>query len=89
MDQNTKDILGTVIFIKEHMLTKEEGATKDDVKKIEDRLIAVESKIDGTNRRLDSEAMQRSDLRLPRRVHDLEEEVFGEGGSKHPKHVPL
>jgi hypothetical protein len=31
MDENTKDILETVNFIKEHMLTKEEGATKDDV----------------------------------------------------------
>ena len=34
MDENTKDILETVNFIKEHMLTKEEGATKDDVRDI-------------------------------------------------------
>jgi hypothetical protein len=34
MDRNTKDILDTVNFIKDHMLTKEEGATKDDVRDI-------------------------------------------------------
>ena len=34
MDQNTKDILEAVNFIKEHMLTKEEGTTKDDVRDI-------------------------------------------------------
>ena len=89
MDQNLKDILDTVIFIKEHMLTKDEGASKADVEKLENRLIAVEGKIDGTNRRLDTEAMQRTDLKLPRRVHDLEEKLFGAGRSKHPKHVPL
>ena len=57
--------------------------------KVDDEVAAVKSKLDGTNRRLDTEAMQRSDLKLPRRVHDLEEETFGPGRSKHPKHVPL
>ena len=89
MDQNLKDILDTVIFIKEHMLTKDEGASKEDVEKLENRLIAVEGKIDGTNRRLDTEAMQRTDLKLPRRVHEIEEKLFGTGRSKHPKHIPL
>jgi hypothetical protein len=31
MDQNLKDIFDTVVFIKEHMLTKEERATRDDL----------------------------------------------------------
>jgi septal ring factor EnvC (AmiA/AmiB activator) len=31
MDANTKDILDALNFIKEHMLTKEEGATKSDI----------------------------------------------------------
>jgi hypothetical protein len=39
MDQNLKDILETVIFIKEHMLTKNEGATKDDVRSIIQQLV--------------------------------------------------
>lgn len=76
-------------------------ATKDDVRdivkevteprfsKIDDRLTSVENKISGTNRRLDTEAIQRSDLRLPRRVHRLEEKVFGRGGSQHPKELPF
>ena len=34
MDRDSKDILEAVNFIKEHMLTKEEGATKDDVRDI-------------------------------------------------------
>ena len=54
-----------------------------------DEVAAVKGKVDGINRRLDTEAMQRTDLKLPRRVHDLEEEVYGAGRSKHPKHIPL
>ena len=68
-------------------------ATKDDLAKLEKNLTVkiegVDSKVAGTNRRLDTEAMQRTDLKLPRRVHELEEEVYGAGRSKHPKHVPL
>ena len=56
---------------------------------LQNELAAVRSKVDGTNRRLDTEAMQRTDLKLPRRMHDLEEEVYGAGRSKHPKHMPL
>jgi hypothetical protein len=91
MDQNLKDILETVIFIKDHMLTKEEGVTKDylreTLKPIEDRLTAVESKVSGINRRLDTEALHRDDLTLPKRVSDLEEKTFG--ASRHPAHFPL
>jgi hypothetical protein len=34
MDRNTKDILDSVNFIKEHMLTKEDGASRNDVRDI-------------------------------------------------------
>ena len=57
--------------------------------KLDDEVAAVKSKVDGINRRLDTEAMHRSDLKLPRRVHELEEEVYGTARSKHPKHLPL
>jgi len=57
------------------------------LKPIEDRLTSVDSKIAGTNRRLDTEAMLRGDLALPKRLADLEEKTFG--SSRHPKHVPL
>jgi len=57
--------------------------------KLDEVVAAVKSKVEGTNRRLDAEAMQRTDLKLPRRVHEVEEEVYGTGRSKHPKHVPL
>jgi hypothetical protein len=99
MDQNLKDILETVNFIKDHMLMKEEGVTKEELpelvrsvmreelKPIEDRLTSVGNKIAGTNRRLDEEAMQRSDLALPKRVSDLEEKTFGP--SRHPQQIPL
>lgn len=95
MDQNLKDILETVNFIKDHMLTKEDGVTKDELpalvrsvmreefQPIEDRLASVESKIAGTNRRLDTDAMFRSDLALSKRVSDLEEKTFGT--SRHPQ----
>lgn len=68
-------------FIKDHM------ATKDDIKELKDQIAGVESKIAGTNRRLDSEAMLRDDLELPKRVSDLEVKTFG--SSRHPKHIPV
>jgi len=57
--------------------------------KLDDEVAAVKSKVEGINRRLDTEAMQRTDLKLPRRMHEVEEKVYGTGRSKHPKHVPL
>lgn len=57
--------------------------------KLDDEVAAVKSKVIGTNRRLDTEALQRSDLKLPRRVHRLEEKVFGRGSSQHPKELPF
>jgi len=56
---------------------------------LENEVAAVKGKVDGINRRLDTEAMQRTDLKLPRRMHEVEEEVYGAGRSKHPKHIPL
>lgn len=57
--------------------------------KIGDQLIGLDNKVAGIDRRLDAEAMRRSELKLPRRVHDLEEKAYGRGRSKHPKHLPL
>ena len=77
-------------------IVKEEvaGAEKRLTTKIEDvdkklaaKIEGVDSKINGTNRRLDTEAMQRMDLKLPRRMHDVEIKVFG--ASKHPKALPF
>lgn len=75
-------------------------ATKDDLKNlatksdvaglsskvdgIDTRLQAVEGKVDGINRRLDTEAMARTDEKIPVRVSDLETEVFGK--SRAPQH---
>jgi hypothetical protein len=95
MHKDFKDLLETVNFIKDymmkHMLTKEDGVTKHDLrealKPIDNRLVAVESKIAGINRRLDAEAMHRGDLKLLQRVSDLEERTFG--ASRHPAHIPL
>src|ERR1700680_561469 len=38
MDKNIESILATVNFIKDRMLTKDEGATKDDLQQFEPRL---------------------------------------------------
>jgi tetrahydromethanopterin S-methyltransferase subunit G len=70
-----------IASIKEAMVTKEE------LKPIEDRLSGVESKLAGINRRLDAEVIQRQDLKIPKRVSDLEIETFG--ASRHPAHIPL
>jgi len=97
MDKNISDILETVNFIKDHMVahmvTKDElpdlvrSIMRDELKPIEDRLTSVESKIAGTNRRLDADAISRDDLAFSKRVSDLEERTFGH--SRHPKHIPL
>jgi hypothetical protein len=97
MDKNLRDILETVNFIKDHMVTKDElpdlvrPIVRQEftvaLKPIEDRLTWVENKIAGTNRRLDTEAMLREDLAIPQRISDLETKTFG--SSRHPKHVPL
>jgi hypothetical protein len=71
------------------MLTDMAVTFGDRFDKIGDQLLRLDNKIMGVDRRLDAEAMRRNDLKLPRRVHDLEEEVYGRGRSKHPKHLPL
>jgi hypothetical protein len=60
MDKDTKDILGTVNFIKDHMVTKTEF--NEAVDKLDDRLTAVESKIAGIHNRIDDEALKRANL---------------------------
>lgn len=77
MDKNTEDIIESLAFIKDNMATKDdlndlEGRLGDRISKIDDRLTAVESKIEGTNRRLDIEAMSRTDARIPDRVAAIE-----------------
>jgi hypothetical protein len=62
------------------------AAVAEDIADIKDRLTSVESKVAGTNRRLDMEAQLRDDLAIPKRVSDLEESF---GASRHPKHLPL
>jgi hypothetical protein len=72
MDQNTRDILDALDFIKDNM------ATKDDVRDIvHDELRLLASKIDGIDHRLDDEALRNGDLRIPARVADLEHQVVG------------
>jgi hypothetical protein len=60
MDKDTKDILETVNFIKDHMLLKTEF--DEAVEKLDHRLIAVESKIAGIHNRIDDEALKRTNL---------------------------
>ena len=55
---------------------RKEMATKSDLKKIETRLMSVESKLAGIDKRLDIEAGIRSDLKVSERVADLESKVF-------------
>jgi hypothetical protein len=60
MDKDTKDILETVNFIKDHMVTKSEF--REAVDKLDNRLTAVESKIGGIHNRIDDEALKRANL---------------------------
>ena len=74
MDKDTKDILETVNFIKDHMVTKKEfdeaiRGLDGEIEKIDHRLTAVESKIGGIHNRLDEELLRRNDLE--RRVRSV------------------
>ena len=60
MNQDTKDILEAVNFIKDHMVTKAEF--NESVEKLDNRLTAVESKIGGIHNRIDDEALKRGNL---------------------------
>jgi hypothetical protein len=60
MDKDTKDILELVNFIKDHMVTKTEFT--EAIEKLDNRLIAVESKIGGIHNRIDDEALKRGNL---------------------------
>jgi hypothetical protein len=60
IDKDTKDILETVNFIKDHMVTKADF--DDAVEKLDGRLTAVESKIGGIHIRIDDEALKRGNL---------------------------
>ena len=69
MDKDTKDIIESLDFIKEKM------ATKSDLKKVDDRVKSVESKVEGINKRLDVEAQERQDQNVPKRVTAIEKHV--------------
>lgn len=63
MDDNMKDILESLVFIKERMATKDDIAElKESVDKVEGRMTAVESKIGGIHTRIDDETVQRKNL---------------------------
>jgi hypothetical protein len=63
MDDNMKDILDSLIFIKERMATKDDIAElKESVDKLDSRMTAVESKIGGIHTRIDDETAQRKNL---------------------------
>src|ERR1700730_14064269 len=70
---------------------EEKMPTKYDLRDVEmrlgNRIDGLKVQVEGVQNTFDADAMKRADLRLSRRVHDLEEKVFGH--SKHPKHLPL
>jgi hypothetical protein len=66
---------------------EEAMATKGDIAEVRKDMDGLCVKVDGVQKTVDTEGMQRTDLQLPHRVHELEEKVFG--NSKHPKHLPL
>jgi hypothetical protein len=87
-----KEVGNTLAFIVEKMATKDDitDIRRDMValeKRLGDRIDGLTVKVEGVQKTIDTEALQRSDLQLPQRVHQLEKKVFGH--SKHPKHLPL
>ena len=60
MDKDTKDILETINFIKDNMVTKTDF--NEGVEKLNDRLTAVESKVGAIHNRIDDETLKRANL---------------------------
>ena len=77
MEKETKEILEIVNFIKDRMMTKEEGSTKENLAETEqrlgDRITALESKVGGVHNRIDLELDKR--LQIEVRVNRLESKV--------------
>ena len=71
--------------LEEKMPTKYD--LRDVEKRLGNRIDGLKVQVEGVQNTFDADAMKRTDLQLPRRVHDLEEKVFGH--FKHPKHLPL
>lgn len=53
-------------------MTEDFGARFDN---LDDEITAVKSKVDGVNKRLDSEAMLRGDQKIPERVEAMEKHL--------------
>ena len=83
MDQNTRDIIDCLNFIKEHMLTKEEGVTKSElaalkselIERIEDTRIELRGKFESLDKRLDIEVIKRTEQRLLERMRAIEQQL--------------
>ena len=90
MDKNTRDIIDSLNFIREHMLSKEEGVTKSELaalksefterieqlsEKIEDTRIELRGKFESLDKRLDIEVIKRTEQRLPERMRAIEQHL--------------
>ena len=85
-----KEVGETLAFIVDKMATKTDiEALKTDIEVLDKKIDGVNVKVAAVQKTLDDDTLHRADLQIPRRVHALEEDVFGPGRSKHPKHLPL
>ena len=57
--------------------------------KIDERLLGLANKSAALTGASTQKQCAAPNLKVPKRVHDLEENAYGRGRSKHPKHLPL
>jgi len=74
-----KEVGEMLTHVVKHMATKDDvrRIVGEKLKPIDSRLAAVEGKVSGIDRRLDTEAMRRDDEKIPTRVAHIEKKVFG------------
>ena len=74
-----KEVGEMLTHVVKHMATKDDvrRIVGEKLKPIDSRLAAVEGKVSGIDRRLDTEAMRRDDEKIPSRVAHIEKKVFG------------
>ena len=74
-----KEVGEMLTHVVKHMATKDDvrRIVGEKLKPIDSLLAAVEGKVSGIDRRLDTEAMRRDDEKIPTRVAHIEKKVFG------------
>jgi phage shock protein A len=77
IERGFKAVAEDIADLRKDMATKDDvrEIVREELKPIETRLAAVEGKVAGIDRRLDTEAIRRDDEKIPTRVEKIEKHI--------------